>query len=57
LHEFLSINITSILQVREAGGDIFDFKGGDQSISRREIIATNGHISEELVDIIKLYFN
>jgi myo-inositol-1(or 4)-monophosphatase len=45
-----------IVLVREAGGHIFDFKGGDQCISRREIIATNGHISEELVKVIKLYF-
>jgi myo-inositol-1(or 4)-monophosphatase len=46
-----------IVLVREAGGDIFDFKGGDEPVSRREIIATNGHISEELVNVIKLYFN
>ena len=46
-----------IVLVREAGGHIFDFKGGDQCITRREIIATNGHISEELVKVIKLYFN
>ena len=46
-----------IVLVREAGGHIFDFKGGDESISRREIIATNGLISEELVNVIKLYFN
>lgn len=46
-----------IVLVREAGGHIFDFKGGDQCISRREMIATNGHISEEFVNIIKGYFN
>jgi len=46
-----------IVLVREAGGHIFDFKGGDQCIARREIIATNGHISEEFVNIIKRYFN
>ncbi|SDM33493.1 myo-inositol-1(or 4)-monophosphatase [Daejeonella rubra] len=46
-----------IVLVREAGGHIFDFKGGDQCILRREIIATNGHISEEFVNIIKQYFN
>lgn len=45
-----------IVLVREAGGHIFDFKGGDQCISRREIIATNGHISEEFVNVIKEYF-
>ena len=46
-----------IVLVREAGGDIFDFKGGDECISRREIIATNGRISDELINVIKLYFN
>jgi myo-inositol-1(or 4)-monophosphatase len=46
-----------IVLVREAGGHIFDFKGGDQCIARREIIATNGHISEEFVNIINRYFN
>jgi myo-inositol-1(or 4)-monophosphatase len=46
-----------IVLVREAGGHIFDFKGGDECISRREIIATNGRISEELVNVIKKYFN
>ena len=46
-----------IVLVREAGGHIFDFKGGDQCISRREIIATNGHISEEFLNVIKQYFN
>jgi myo-inositol-1(or 4)-monophosphatase len=46
-----------IVLVREAGGQVFDFKGGDQCISRREIIATNGQISEEFVNVIKKYFN
>jgi len=46
-----------IVLVREAGGQVFDFKGGDQCVSRREIIATNGLISEELVNVIKKYFN
>jgi len=46
-----------IVLVKESGGEIFDFRGGDQSISRREMIATNGHISEELVNVIKKYFN
>lgn len=46
-----------IVLVREAGGEIVDFSGGNQPIELREIIATNGHISVELLGIIKEYFN
>ena len=46
-----------IVLVKEAGGEIFDFKGGNNSIDRREIIATNGNISSELLDIIKREFD
>ena len=43
--------------VREAGGEVKDFKGGDQSIERREIVATNGHISSEMLQVIERHFN
>jgi len=45
-----------IVIVREAGGDIIDFSGGNQPIELREIVATNGYISTELVGIINEYF-
>jgi myo-inositol-1(or 4)-monophosphatase len=45
-----------IVLVKEAGGHVFDFKGGDDCIARRQIIATNGLISEEILKIIKQYF-
>ncbi len=46
-----------IVLVTEAGGQVFDFSGGNHCISRREMIATNSHISEELLGIIKKEFN
>ncbi len=41
-----------IVLVREAGGQVFDFKGGTDPIGRREIIADNGRISAELLRVI-----
>ncbi|WP_276361844.1 inositol monophosphatase family protein [Daejeonella sp. H1SJ63] len=41
-----------IILVREAGGQVFDFRGGNECISRREIIATNGFISEDILKVI-----
>jgi len=38
--------------VKEAGGHILDFKGGDESINRREIVATNGLITEDIMKVI-----
>ncbi len=38
--------------VREAGGHISDFQGGNDCIDRREIVATNGRISAELLGVI-----
>ena len=46
-----------IVIVKEAGGDIIDFSGGNQPIELREIVATNGYVSTELIGIINEYFN
>ena len=46
-----------IVLVREAGGQVFDFTGGNNSIERREMLATNGLISEELLLILEDKFN
>jgi myo-inositol-1(or 4)-monophosphatase len=46
-----------IVLVREAGGQVFDFTGGDNSIERREMLATNGLISNELLLILEDKFN
>jgi myo-inositol-1(or 4)-monophosphatase len=43
--------------VREAGGQIFDFKGGNDCFERREIIATNGKISSELLHVVRNEFD
>ncbi len=43
--------------VREAGGQVFDFKGTNDCFTRREIIATNGRISSELLDVIRKEFD
>lgn len=36
----------------EAGGKVTDFQGGEYSVYNKEILATNGHIHQELLDII-----
>jgi len=46
-----------IVLVREAGGQVFDFTGGNNSIERREMVATNGFISAELLLILEKKFN
>jgi myo-inositol-1(or 4)-monophosphatase len=46
-----------IVLVREAGGQVFDFIGGNDSIERREMLATNGLISAELLLILQEKFN
>ena len=46
-----------IVLVREAGGEVFDFTGGNSSIERREMVATNGLISTELLQILEEKFN
>ncbi|MDN3587551.1 inositol monophosphatase family protein [Pedobacter aquatilis] len=42
--------------VQQAGGEVFDFNGGDDFFGKREIVATNGKISEEMLVAIKKYF-
>jgi myo-inositol-1(or 4)-monophosphatase len=43
--------------VQQAGGKIYDFNGGMNALENCDIVATNAHISEELLAIIKKYFN
>jgi len=45
-----------VLIVREAGGRVFDFSGGEQPLDKREVIATNALIAEELVSYITSNF-
>ena len=43
--------------VQQAGGKISDFKGGDDYIFGRQIIATNELIFDEMKDTVKKFFN
>jgi myo-inositol-1(or 4)-monophosphatase len=45
-----------ILIVKQAGGDVINFSGGDEVIDTRELVATNGKITAELLDYIQKYF-
>ncbi len=40
------------LMVREAGGLITDFKGGEYSIYSDEILASNGHVHQKMRDVL-----
>lgn len=42
--------------VQQAGGQIFNFAGGEEYIQTREVVATNSLITDELLGIIKKHF-
>lgn len=45
-----------ILIVRQAGGEVVNFSGGDECMDIRELVATNGKITQELLSIIQKNF-
>lgn len=45
-----------IVILRQAGGQVVNFKGGDEVLDTRELLATNGHITEEMLTIVQKYF-
>ncbi|WP_183560342.1 inositol monophosphatase family protein [Mucilaginibacter sp. SP1R1] len=45
-----------IVIVKQAGGHIVNFKGGDEVLEARELLATNGNITSELLTAIQKYF-
>ncbi|MDB5145661.1 MAG: inositol monophosphatase [Mucilaginibacter sp.] len=45
-----------VVIVRQAGGQVVNFKGGDEVLNTRELLATNGKITGELLEIIQKYF-
>jgi len=45
-----------IVIVRQAGGEVVNFSGGDEVLNTRELIATNGKITDELVGVVQQYF-
>jgi myo-inositol-1(or 4)-monophosphatase len=45
-----------IVIVKQAGGHIVNYKGGDEVIDARDLLATNGPITDELLTTIQKYF-
>ncbi|MGZ3831863.1 MAG: inositol monophosphatase family protein [Mucilaginibacter sp.] len=45
-----------VLIVRQAGGEVVNFKGGSEVMDTRELLATNGKITGEMLGIIQRYF-
>ena len=45
-----------IVIVRQAGGDVTNFAGGTDLFGTREVVATNGRITNELLGVIKKHF-
>jgi myo-inositol-1(or 4)-monophosphatase len=43
--------------VKQAGGEICDFKGGNNFVFGKEIIATNKFVFTEFVDLVKNFMN
>ncbi|KQS34437.1 inositol monophosphatase family protein [Pedobacter sp. Leaf194] len=42
--------------VQQAGGEVLDFSGGNDYFTKREILATNGLLTKELLEAIKRHF-
>lgn len=42
--------------VQQAGGEVFDFSGGNEYFTKREILATNGKLTTEMLEAIKRHF-
>ncbi|MES2378774.1 MAG: inositol monophosphatase family protein [Bacteroidota bacterium] len=45
-----------IVIVRQAGGQVVNFSGGNEVLDTRELIATNGKITDELVEVVQQQF-
>ncbi|TWJ00944.1 myo-inositol-1(or 4)-monophosphatase [Mucilaginibacter frigoritolerans] len=45
-----------IVILRQAGGDAVNFKGGQECLNTRELLATNGKITKEMLEAIQKYF-
>jgi myo-inositol-1(or 4)-monophosphatase len=45
-----------ILIVRQAGGEVVNFKGGNECLNARELLATNGKLTHEMLQIVQKYF-
>jgi myo-inositol-1(or 4)-monophosphatase len=45
-----------IVIMKQAGGHVINFKGGDEILETRELLATNGKITAEMLEVIQNYF-
>lgn len=45
-----------VVIVRQAGGNVVNFKGGDEVLNSRQLLATNGKTTAEMLDFIQRYF-
>lgn len=45
-----------IVIVRQAGGQVVNYQGGDEVLNSRQLLATNGKITEGMLEIIQKYF-
>lgn len=45
-----------VLIVRQAGGEVVNFSGGSEVMDTRELLATNGKITGEMLGVIQKYF-
>lgn len=43
--------------VQQAGGSVMNFSGGDEFLEKREMLATNGKVTDEILATIKKHFN
>jgi myo-inositol-1(or 4)-monophosphatase len=46
-----------VVIVKQAGGQVVNFKGGAEVLDSRELLATNGKITDEMLKVIQKYFN
>ncbi|PJJ84854.1 inositol monophosphatase family protein [Mucilaginibacter auburnensis] len=45
-----------IVIVRQAGGHVVNYSGGNEILNSRELLATNGKLTEEMLGVIEEYF-
>jgi myo-inositol-1(or 4)-monophosphatase len=45
-----------VVIVRQAGGEVVNFSGGSEVLNTRELLATNGKITKEMLEVIQKYF-
>jgi myo-inositol-1(or 4)-monophosphatase len=44
-----------VLLVTEAGGTVTDFNGGDNAIFGKTIVATNGRVHNEMLQLVRQF--